>query len=166
MSHHHDQSEIEDRLWKEMDKGRFGMLGLTGDKTQHFQPMTMFAERESGQVWFYTRSDTDLARGARDGAEAMLIVVSKDQEMQACIAGRLVHDQDRQRIEKYWGPMVAAWFPEGKDDPRLTMLRFDCRDAEVWLTEAGPVKYAWEVARANQAGRMPDLGDKASLNLN
>ena len=26
----HDQQEMEDRLWKEVDKGRFGMLGVVG----------------------------------------------------------------------------------------------------------------------------------------
>ena len=166
MSHHHDQNEIEDRLWKEIDKGRFGMLGLTGEKSQHFQPMTAFAERETGEIWFYTYKDTDLAQAVQDGAEAMFIVVSKDQELQGCIGGRLTQAHDAVRLEKYWNPHVAAWYPEGKDDPRLTMLRFDCRDAQVWLTEAGPVKYGWEIARANSTGRMPDLGDKASLNLN
>lgn len=166
MSHRHEQPEIEDRLWKEIDKGRFGMLGITGERSRHFQPMTAFAERETGEIWFYTYKDTDLARAIQDGAEAMFIVVSKDQELQACLGGRLTLSHDDARIEKYWSPHVAAWYPEGKDDPRLTMLRFEARDAEVWLTEAGPVKYGWEIARANTSGRTPDLGDRASLNLN
>ena len=74
-------------------------------------------------------------------------------------------DRDQDRIDKYWGPMVAAWYPEGKDDPRLTLLRFDCRQAQVWLTEAGPIKYAWEVARAHMGGGRPDLGQQSTLDL-
>ena len=34
----------------------------------------------------------------------------------------------------------------------------DCDDAQVWVSDAGPVKFAWEIARANATGRAPDLG--------
>lgn len=61
--------------------------------------------------------------------------------------------------------MVAAWYPDGKDDPRLALLRFDVEDAELWVTDAGPIKVAFEVARANLGDRQPDLGDRAHLNL-
>jgi hypothetical protein len=33
-----------------------------------------------------------------------------------------------------WNPWVAAWY-QGKDDPKLTLLRFDPDHAEVWLDE-------------------------------
>jgi general stress protein 26 len=161
-----NQAEMQDRLWKEIDKGRTGMLGLVGEAPhQHFQPMTAFAEPETGQIWFYTRTDTDLAKAVADGGEAMYIIQSKDQELQACIGGRLSLSHDRARIEKYWGPVVAAWYPEGKDDPRLTLLRLDCRDAAIWLSEAGPVKFAYEIARANMSDKEPDLGGRANVNL-
>ena len=99
----HSQEEIEDRLWREIDKGRFGMLGLVGEQTQHFQPMTAFVERDDGQIWFFTYRDTELARGVgshrHEGAEAMFVIQSKDQDVQACIGGRLVEDHDQDRIE-------------------------------------------------------------------
>jgi general stress protein 26 len=160
----HSNEEIEDRLWAEIDGGRFGMLGLSGQR-MHFQPMTAFAEKADGQIWFFTYRDTDLARRVGEGAEAMFIVQSRDQELQGCIGGRLTLAHDTERIDKYWGPMIAAWFAGGKDDERLTLLRFDCRDAQVWLTEAGPLKYAWEVARSNMKGERPDLGEQRRLDL-
>ncbi|HET9159591.1 MAG TPA: pyridoxamine 5'-phosphate oxidase family protein [Caulobacteraceae bacterium] len=160
----HSIEEIEDRLWAEIDKGRFGMLGLSGSR-MHFQPMTAFAEKVDGKIWFFTHRDTDLARRVGDGAQAMFIVQAKDQDLQACVGGLLVEDRDRDRIDKYWDPMIAAWFPEGKQDEGLTLLRLDCHDAQVWLTEAGPLKYAWEVARSNLKGERPDLGEQRHLDL-
>ncbi|MFN3512558.1 MAG: pyridoxamine 5'-phosphate oxidase family protein [Phenylobacterium sp.] len=159
-------AEMQERLWKEIAKGRYGMLGVVGGApVQHFQPMTAFAEPETGDIWFFTRTDTDLARSVADGAEAMFVVQSKDQDLQACLSGRLEQNHDQARIEKYWGPVVAAWYPDGKDDPRLTMLRFAARDAQIWLSEAGPVRFAYEIARANATGREPDLGDRAHVDL-
>ena len=51
-----DKAAVEQRLWKELDHARFGMLGLMNSH-QHFQPMTAFAEPESGQIWFFTKDD-------------------------------------------------------------------------------------------------------------
>ena len=41
---------------------------------------------------------------------------------------------DAATIERLWNPFIAAWF-DGKDDPKLALLRFDPRDAEVWKNE-------------------------------
>ena len=41
-------------------------------------------------------------------------------------------DNDRAVIERLWNPFIAAWF-EGKDDPKLTLLRLNAEQAEIWL---------------------------------
>ncbi|WP_297513439.1 pyridoxamine 5'-phosphate oxidase family protein [uncultured Caulobacter sp.] len=160
----HDQDDAERRLWKEIDHARFGMLGIpaTGG---HFQPMTAFAEPEDKALWFFTSKDTDLLKSVRDGQDkAMFIVEAKDQDFQACVAGRLSEDPDRERIERYWNPMVAAWFPRGKDDPSLTLLRFDMSDAQTWASK-GAVRFAWEIAKANITGTLPDIGHQDHVTL-
>lgn len=162
-SHPSDQATVQARLWKEIEDHRIGMLGVVGGEPRHFQPMTAFVERDADQIWFFTYNDADLAEAAMSGAAAMF-TFQRD-KIQACIGGRLSQQHDRERMDRYWGPAVAAWYPEGKDDPRLTLLRFDCEDAEVWITEAGPVKFGWEIARANAARTTPNLGERAHLDL-
>ena len=160
----HDQGEAERRLWKEIDDARFGMLGVpaTGG---HFQPMTAFAEPDDNVLWFFTSDDNDLIKAVQDGEDrAMFIVQAKDQDYQACVSGRLSEDRDRERIERYWTPMVAAWFPRGKDDPNLTLLRFDLDDAQTWASK-GAVRFAWEIAKANLTGDRPDVGSQRRVNL-
>ena len=164
MTDTHDQKAVEERLWKDIKKrGGTGMLGLThsGD---HFQPMTAFPEPETGQIWFFTRKDTDLAKEIGDSSKAMFVF--QDDKLQACIGGTLSIDHDPARIEKYWNPVVAAWYPDGKDDPQLTLLRMKCSDAEVWLSDDGVIKFAWEVAAANIRHRTPDMGGRAHLDFN
>jgi len=161
-----NQTDVEDRLWKEIDKGRFGMLGLVGEEHRdHFQPMTAYPERKTGTIWFFTRDDTDLAKAA-NGGMAMMTFQTKDQDLHACLGGQLWASRDPERIEKFWNPILAAWYPEGKDDPHLTLLRLDLDSAAVWLSDAGPVKFAYEIARANIKGQKPDLGDRAEIQFN
>ena len=61
--------------------------------------------------------------------------------------------------------MLAAWYPEGKDDPKLTILRFDAGEGRVWVNEGGLLKFAFEVAKANITRTLPDAGGVADVNL-
>ncbi|MDP3175619.1 MAG: pyridoxamine 5'-phosphate oxidase family protein [Phenylobacterium sp.] len=157
-----NRSEAEKRLWNEFGGHRTVMLGLDGGDA-HFQPMTAFAEPDSGTIWFYARADGDLARHAGGGQAATMILQTKD--LHACLDGQLSVQADRARIDKYWSPVVAAWYPEGKDDPNLTMLRLDAADAQLWITEAGPVKFMWEIVKANATKSTPDLGERTDISL-
>lgn len=155
-------ADVERRLWDAIEDHRTGMLGLTGGD-DHFQPMTAFVEKETGSIWFFTSKDTDLARAAAPGADAMFTFQSRN--LYACLAGRLTLENDRARIDRYWNAHVAAWYPQGKDDPSLTLMRLDAADAAVWLVEGGLVKYALEVVKANVSKSTPDVGERRDLNL-
>jgi general stress protein 26 len=166
-NHPHSPAELEARLWKEIEKARYGMLGPIGQtaRHQHFQPMTAFCEPDNRQIWFFTRTDTDLAKTAEQDIEAMFVVQAKDQGFQACIAGRLAQHFDAERMERYWNPVVAAWYPEGREDPRLTMLHLDLGDAQVWLSETNPVAFAFQIAKANATHQEPDVGESAPIDF-
>ncbi|MBL8555365.1 MAG: pyridoxamine 5'-phosphate oxidase family protein [Phenylobacterium sp.] len=155
-------NDVQDRLWSAIEHNNTGMLGLAGDR-HHFQPMTAFVERDTHALWFFTKNDTDLAQAIGAGGEAAFVFV--DRKLQACIDGRLSLDHDRGRIDRYWNAHVAAWYPDGKDDPSLTLLRLDVTEAAVWITEGGLLKYAFEVAKANAAGTIPDVGERRDLNF-
>ena len=49
--------------------------------------------------------------------------------MFARFSGTLVTETSRERLEKQWSPMIDAWFPGGKDDPKLLMLRMESRQS-------------------------------------
>jgi len=159
-----NQAEIQRKLWDEIKDGRFGMLGLADDARQ-FQPMTAFAEPHERAIWFFTRSDADLAKAVVGGGEGVFVVQSKDQQLQAAVFGDLDILRDPGRVDKYWNPMVAAWFPDGRDDPSLVLLRLSARSAEVWISRQGPIRVAWEIARANLTHEEPNLGQQSSLDL-
>ncbi len=161
----HDKAAVEHKLWAEIAETRFGMLAAASGRGEHFAPMTTFAEPETGSLWFYAQTDNTIAEAARNGATGLYVFMSKDRTLQASIRGRLTAAVDPLRRDKFWNPVVAAWFPKGKNDPHLTMLRLDCHDTEVWISDKGVVKFAFEVAKANLTGAPPDLGGKVALKL-
>lgn len=158
-----DRATTERRLWDEIQRHQIGMLGVVGGPSRHFQPMTAFAEPDANRIWFFSRDDTDLARDIDAARTAMFIVQAKG--LQACIRGELALERDRARIDKYWNAVVAAWYPQGRDDPHLTLIRMDCGDADVWISDVGPMRFAWEIVRANATHREPDVGGRANLSF-
>jgi general stress protein 26 len=166
MSDHLDRAELEVRLWHEIEKAHFGMLGLAGGPPRHMQPMTAFADKAEGALWFFCKRSNDLVKESAAGHSAMFCVMSKDQEFQACLGGELTEDRDREKIGRFWNAVAAAWFPDGKDDPELTLLKFTPADALVWASRSGPLRFAWEIAKANATHQEPDVGVAAHIDLN
>ena len=131
-----DTMEIAARFWKALKSDRTVLLGLPGSEGGHARPMTAIFEGEGGgPLWVFTSKDNALAEGVTGGeARAGLGFASKGHEVWASMTGRLSISDDRAVVERLWNPWVAAWY-EGKDDPKLTLLRFDPDHAEVWLDE-------------------------------
>ena len=117
----------------DIERRQTGMLGLAEETA--LQPMTAFVEREGERLWFFARSDTELARRIGQGGEGMFVFQQRD--LQATITGQLSVKRDEARIAKYWNAVVAAWHPQGKSDPRLTLICLDARDAQVWCYYLG-----------------------------
>jgi general stress protein 26 len=125
--------ELQDRFWKALEDDRTVMLGCKG---VHARPMTALAERERGPIWFFTARDNALAEAvSRRATEGVVMLASKNHEVFATVGGRLAEDTDPAVVERLWNPFVAAWFPGGKTDPTLRLLRFDPGVAEIWLNE-------------------------------
>ena len=142
-----DRSQRDDatpnRLWEAIETRRVGMLSLTKSGL-HGQPMIAFVERRRKRLWFIARTDSDLARAIGDGAACMFVLQEAD--LLVSVSGELSVVQDRPRMARYWDSRLAAWLPEGLDDPALAMLRMDCVDAELWVADLGLTKVAWEIA--------------------
>ena len=82
--------------------------------------------------------------------------VSKGHDYFACLSGTVRTDDNRAVIDKLWSPQVEAWFPGGKDDPNLALLRFDIDSAELWeadMSLSGNLKMVFGgTIRSSEAG--------------
>ena len=135
------EAEIAAKFWKSLKSDRTVMLGLAGVEDGHSQPMTAqveeTGEERGGPVWFFSAKDTDFVRQLGQGRRAVAHFASKDHELFASLDGTLVPHNDRATIDRLWNPFIAAWYPGGKDDPKLQLLRMDTERVQVWLNDSG-----------------------------
>ena len=125
--------EIEAKFWSALKADRTIMLGLAGVEDGHTRPMTAQVENERGAIWFFTTKDAELVKNLKTGNRAIASFASKGHDLFATIHGTLRLDNDRAVIERLWNRYVAAWYEQGKDDPKLALLRLDPEHAEIWL---------------------------------
>jgi general stress protein 26 len=125
------QAEIKQRFWKELAESPYLMVGLD-NAHQHSVPMTAQLDKDANHAfWFYTSRDNRLA----GGGPAMAQFADQGHHLFACIAGTLVEERDQAIIDRYWSKEVEAWYPGGRNDPDLLMLRFELGEAEIWLAD-------------------------------
>lgn len=146
-------------LFKILDDSRAVMLGAEGGGA-FMQPMAPQVDNDSDSpvIWFFTKSDTDLAVAASASPQAKLCIQEHADGLYACLNGQLATSRDKQVIDRFWSAGVGAWYEQGKDDPKLVLLRFTPFKASVWVNDAGVAKFGFEIAKANLVNSTPDLG--------
>ena len=127
--------ELKAKFWKALKSDKTVMLGLDGVEDGHARPMTAMFEHEHGPIWFFTSKDTAIVQKLPRPNRAIATFASKGHDLFATIHGGVAIETDRAVLERLWNPFIAAWFPGGKDDPTLALLRFDAERAEIWLDE-------------------------------
>ncbi|MFS0771686.1 pyridoxamine 5'-phosphate oxidase family protein [Sphingomonas sp. 1P08PE] len=130
MADHDSPQEIAAKFLAKVKESPFIMLGLTDG--QHSEPMTARLDDDQPNALFVFAGKDN--RAAKGGA-AMVQFVGKGHDFFACLAGTVSQDNDRALIDKLWDNHVEAWFPNGKEDPNLALLRFDVESAELWETD-------------------------------
>lgn len=123
-----DQKEMRTKFWKALDDSPFVMLALDQYAAFAF-PMTAHLDPDAdSNIWFFTSRRNRLA----EQGPAIANFSSKSHTMFASFSGYLVEETSRERLDKHWSNMIEAWFPRGKDDPDLIMLRMELGDASIW----------------------------------
>ena len=157
-----DGRKIEEKFWDALKDSPFIMLGIEGAREGATQPMTVQFEdedRDTGLLWIFTARDHDFTRAMGQTNRAMASYSAKGHGLFASLRGTLQIVNDPATIERLWNPIVAEWY-EGKDDPKLALLRFDVEDAKIWLSDVeGFLKPAFN----KLFGRKPEAGMKEKV---
>lgn len=147
------------QFWDRLGDERVSMLWVTG-ADQHPQPMTHFPDEEAGAIWYITSSETELAGAVDGGAEARLTYVSPKGDYHTSAEGRLEIVRDEAKLDELWSVPVAAWFEDGRDDPRIRLMRFTPSEAAIWASESSRVLVGLKLLRAGtqDGAAAPDVG--------
>ncbi|CAF0725136.1 unnamed protein product [Rotaria sordida] len=156
---HEDQKDLE-KLFEIIRHVKFAMLTTVNeDGTLHSRPMiNKQADSFHGELWFFTHRSTHKITELKRGSEEVNVsYADSDHHSYVSISGRANLVDDNTKKKDLWNDSLKIWFPNGLDDPDLTLLRINIVEAEYWDSSASIMKKLYGLAKA------AILGDHSSL---
>jgi general stress protein 26 len=151
----------------ELMKGiRFAMLTtVEEDGTLHSRPMTVQETEFDGDLWFFTRGDAPKVHQSNLHREVNVSFSDPGNSKYISASGKAMLVRDRAKIEELWKPPYKVFFPNGKDDPELALLKVHVERAEYWDSPGTVVGRAFNFAVAYVTKDPKELGEHGSVEL-
>lgn len=154
------------KIWTLIKDARVAML--TSDDQGRLRSRPMVASQKNfddGCLWFFTRADSPKAEQVQQDHQVNAAYASASNNSFISLSGSagLVHD--RAAIDAHWNDMLKAWFPGGKDDANLALLKVDVDQAEYWDAPGSRMVVAFDYLKARVTGKPPQLGENKKVDL-
>ena len=99
------------------------------------RPMSVEKVDDEGNFWFLSSSDSNKNKEISIDASVQLLFQGSAHSDFMSINGRAEISRDKNKIEELWEGIMKAWFTEGKDDPRITVIKVTPVDGYYWDTK-------------------------------
>ncbi len=128
-----------------------------GDK-EHARPMAIAAVEGPNTLWFVTQQDSPKSDEIRK--DPRVSATFQAPRRFVALSGRAELVDDRKKVEELWQASWKVWFPNGKEDPNITLIKVAVEDAEFW-DNAGTkgIRYVFEAAKALFRHTTPAIGE-------
>ncbi|ATG55939.1 general stress protein [Brachybacterium ginsengisoli] len=113
-------------------------------------PMSIQGVTDDADVWFFVSLSGGQAEVLRSGPEVNLAIAEAGSWLS--VAGRAAFVEDRAVVDQLWSDSAEAYFPGGKDDPDLGLLRVSGDSAQFWGLPGGRVAGLAQIVKAKVAG--------------
>ncbi|SEQ41627.1 General stress protein 26 [Loktanella sp. DSM 29012] len=156
-------SDAKADFWDRVDDVQAGMLGLTENGKLVPMSPTLRKDRD-GKIWFIAAAGEELVKNTTSANQsARFVIADAKSGLYANIEGKLEQVQDAAILDELWSFVAAAWFEDGKQDDDVRLLCLTPTIAGCWFSTTNPLKFFYEIGKANVTGAEPDQGYQADL---
>lgn len=159
------QNKQLDKVRDLVEDIRMAMM-TTVDDQGHLvsRPMAALQMDEEGTIWFFTkRSSPKIDQIDNNQHRVNLSFADVGDAEYVSISGTAHELDDRSKIDELWNPQAKAWFPEGKDDPDLILLKVHTEMAEYWNASDSRMVRLFQQATAAITGNSPKMGENQKV---
>jgi general stress protein 26 len=163
-----DQSTYRQQQFSKLDELikdiRIAMLTTVDeDGSLRSRPMAAPQVAFDGELWFFTGADAPKVEEAQQHHQVNVSFAGPEHQCYVSISGTATLVRDRQKMEALWSPWFRTWFPQGLDEPHLTLLKVDVEKAEYWDAPSSTMVQLYGVVKATLTGKAPQAGEHAKL---
>lgn len=135
------------------------LITRSGGPNLRAVPMALAKVDEDGTIWFVTGRESGKAHDIETNSAVEIVCMKEFTEYLTIHAeAALSHDVDK--IDELWDQRFRAWFPEGRTDPNLVLIRAQPVRAEFWDNSGlKGVQYKFREWRAAMTGTQPEVDE-------
>lgn len=151
--------EHKQKIWNLISNIKTGMLTTRHGDELRSRPMVLVQDEYDGTLWFYTDLESEKVFELEDDNDVCLSFSDPHEHVYVSLTGKGRGTRDKALIDRYWNPVIAAWFPEGKESPNVGMLEIKVTKGEHWNSDSSKMVKSVKTATAKMKGEKPDLGE-------
>lgn len=130
------------------------------------RPMSANGEIDpDGDIWFFTGVSSHKVSEISNSPKVNVSFADPKNQKYVSITGSAELVRDRKRIDELWKPEFKMWFPEGKNDPEVALLRIAPEKAEYWDSPSSTISFALDFVSSLVTGKQPDFGENKKLDF-
>ena len=151
-------------LVKDIDFCMLTTVDENGDL--HSRPMSVNGDIDpDGDLWFFTAASSHKVSEIDKQPKVNVNFADPENQNYVSITGTAQLVRDRKKIEELWKPEFKMWFPEGKDDPDIALLRINLEKAEYWDSPSSTVGFALRFVSSLVTGKEAEYGENKKLDF-
>jgi len=101
------------------------------------RPMSVQKLDDDGNLWFLSADDSHKNEELKSDNHVQLLFQGSAHSDFLSLYGSATISKDKKLIEDLWEPLLKTWFTEGKDDPRITVIKFETIEGYYWDNKHG-----------------------------
>jgi len=129
------------------------------------RPMSVQKVCDQGNFWFLSPSDSDKNQEIAADPRVQLFFLNTSKYEFLTVYGKATVSRDRQKIDEFWSDIAKAWFPEGKDDPRVTVIKVTPEDGFYWDTKDGKLVSMIKIVASAVTGKTLEEGVEGTISV-
>ncbi len=136
------------------------------DGSLRARPMANPDRPFDGSLWFITRIDSGKTEEIRHDSEVLVSYAEPKDGKYIALTGHARIVRDRDKIHEHWTPAAKAWFPQGEDDPAVSLIQVKVDAGEYWDANRSTIVRLAKLALASVIGAdKVSVGDSGKITV-
>lgn len=147
------------------DIGIAMLTTVDDDGSLRSRPMQTQENEFDGTLWFFTGASSHKVLEVQHEARVNVSYSAPDKNRFVSVSGTATLVRDKAKIDELWKPALKAWFPDGKDDPEVALLKIRVEQAEYWDTPSNKAVHMIGFVKAVATGQSYQPGENEKIKL-
>ena len=153
------------KLWDMIKSIEIAMMVTEDGGQLRSRPMAVSQKEFDGTLWFFTRASAHKVAEIESEHRVNLAYANPSKQDYVSVSGKAMLVRAKQDVEAHWSESLKTWFPKGKDDPEIALLKVTVEQAEYWDAPSSTMLHAYGYVKAALTGQSPEPGGHGTVKL-